>query len=280
MPEPIRHHDRLAGKVAIVTGAGAEGDDIGIGRAIALLMGAEGAQLVCADLDPARAQATAERIEANGGRAVAAGGDVGDPDVCGKLVDAAIAAFGRLDILVNNVGISGPATLETMTLDQWNRTLTTNLTSAMLMSQAAIPPMARGGGGSIVNISSLAGIRAMGAIAYGPSKAAMAQLSREIGVLHGREGIRVNTVAPGHVMTPHAARYMSEEMREMRRKVSPSALRATPGTWRRRCCSWRATRQASSTASNWRSMAAWWGSGRSRAMASSRKADGGRRQIS
>ncbi|PJG46061.1 oxidoreductase [Sphingobium sp. LB126] len=224
MPEPIRHYDRLAGKVAIVTGAGAEGDDIGIGRSIALLMAAEGAQLVCADLDLARAQATAERIETNGGRAVAAGGDVGDPAVCGKLVDAAMAAFGRLDILVNNVGISGPATLETMTLDQWNRTLTTNLTSVMLMSQSAIPHMARNGGGAIINISSLAGIRAMGAIAYGPSKAAMAQLSREIGVLHGRQGIRVNTVAPGHVMTPHAARYMSEEMRETRRKVSPLGI--------------------------------------------------------
>ena len=144
---------------------------------IALLMGAEGARIVCADLDPARAQTTAERIEANGGNALAMDGDVADPRVCAKLVDAALAAFGKLDILVNNVGISGPATLETMTLDQWNRTMTTNLTSAMLMSQAAVPHMARNGGGSIVNISSLAGIRAMGAIAYGPSKAAMAQLS-------------------------------------------------------------------------------------------------------
>lgn len=224
MPEPLRHYDRLAGKVAIVTGAGAEGDDIGIGRSIALLMGAEGARIVCADLDPARAQTTAERIEANGGNALAMDGDVADPTVCAKLVDAALAAFGKLDILVNNVGISGPATLETMTLDQWNRTMTTNLTSAMLMSQAAVPHMARNGGGSIVNISSLAGIRAMGAIAYGPSKAAMAQLSREIGVLHGRDGIRVNTVAPGHVMTPHAARYMSDEMREMRRRVSPLGI--------------------------------------------------------
>uniref|UniRef100_UPI0020C7F978 SDR family oxidoreductase n=1 Tax=Sphingobium fuliginis (strain ATCC 27551) TaxID=336203 RepID=UPI0020C7F978 len=86
--------------MAIVTGAGAEGDDVGIGRSIALLMAAEGARLVCADLDPARAQTTVERIKADGGCAVAAGGDVGDPDVCGKLVDAAVAAFGRLDILV------------------------------------------------------------------------------------------------------------------------------------------------------------------------------------
>lgn len=224
MPEPVRHHGRLTGKVAIVTGAGAEGDDIGIGRAIALLLAREGAQIVCADLDPVRADATAARIMADGGQAVAAGGDVGDAAVCVDLVARGLSAFGRLDILVNNVGISGPATLATMTLEHWNRTMTTNLTSAMLMSQAAIPAMVRGGGGSIVNISSLAGMRAMGAIAYGPSKAAMAQLAREIGVLHGRDGIRANTVAPGHIMTPHAARYMSDEMRIIRRKVGPLGI--------------------------------------------------------
>ena len=224
MPEPVRHHDRLTGKVAIVTGAGAEGEDIGIGRAIAVLLAREGASVVCADLNLDRAEATAARIIGNGGEAVAAGGDVGDAAVCADLVARGLSAFGRIDILVNNVGVSGPATLATMTLDQWNRTMTTNLTSAMLMSQAAIPAMARGGGGAIVNISSLAGMRAMGAIAYGPSKAAMAQLAREIGVLHGREGIRANTVAPGHVMTPHAARYMSEEMRVMRRKVGPLGI--------------------------------------------------------
>jgi len=224
MPEPVRSYDRLAGKVAIVSGAGAEGDDIGIGRAIALLMAREGAALVCADLDPDRAEATAARIQAEGGRAVAASGDVGDAAVCTALVEQAVSAFGRLDILVNNVGISTPTTLDTITLELWNRILTTNLTSAMLMSKAAIPAMARGGGGAIVNISSLAGIRAMGALAYGPSKAAMAHLAREIGVLHGRQGIRANTVAPGHVMTPHAARLIPATMREARRKVGPLGI--------------------------------------------------------
>lgn len=224
MPEPTRFCDRLAGKVAIVTGAGAEGEDIGIGRAIALLMAREGARLVCADLDAARAEATAARIVAEGGQAVAVAGDVGQEAACADAVAAAITHFGRLDIVVNNVGISTPTSLETITLDLWNRTLSTNLTSVMLMSKAAIPEMVRGGGGSIVNISSLAGMRAMGAVAYGPSKAAMAQLSREIGVLHGRQGIRANTVAPGHVMTPHAARHIPDAMRDVRRKVSPLGI--------------------------------------------------------
>ena len=84
--------------------------------------------------------------------------------------------------------------------------------------------MAANGGGSIVNISSIAGMRAMGALAYGPSKAALHQLSREIGVLHGRQGIRVNTVAPGHMMTPMAMNLLPPQMREARRKVGPLGL--------------------------------------------------------
>ena len=224
MPEPTRFCDRLVDKVAVVTGAGAENDDIGIGRAAAYLMAAEGAKVVCADLAADRASATAAHIVERGGAAVAIAGDVSHPEFCALAVGAAVENYGRLDILVNNVGISGPATLENITLDMWNRTLGVNLTSAMLMSKAAVPEMARNGGGAIINISSLAGIRAMGAIAYGPSKAAMAQLSREIGVLHGRDGIRANTVAPGHMMTPHAMRYMTGDMREVRRKVGPLGI--------------------------------------------------------
>lgn len=224
MPEPSRYLRRLAGKVAIITGAGAAADEIGIGRAIAFIMAREGARVACADLDGARAEATAARIRAEGGEAIAVAADVSTPEDCQALVEAAGQAFGKLDILVNNVGISAPTDLATITLDLWNRTIATNLTSVMLMCKFAVPHMARGGGGSIVNISSLAGMRAMGALAYGPSKAAMAQLSREIGVLHGRQGIRVNTVAPGHVMTPHAMSKLPASMREARRKVGPLGI--------------------------------------------------------
>lgn len=224
MPEPQIYHARLTGKVAIVTGAGAADGEIGIGRAIALLLAREGASVLCADVEETRAQATARSILAEGGQAIARPGDVSQEADCLALIEAAMAEFGRLDILVNNVGISVPTTLADVTLDLWNRTLAVNLTSAMLMSKYAVPEMARGSGGAIVNISSLAGIRAMGAVAYGPSKAAMAQLSREIGILHGRQGIRVNTVAPGHVMTPHAMSKMPETMREVRRKVSPLGI--------------------------------------------------------
>jgi NAD(P)-dependent dehydrogenase (short-subunit alcohol dehydrogenase family) len=224
MPEPTAFHDRVSGKVAIVTGAGAAAEEIGIGRAIALILAREGARVVCADLDEDRAEATAARICAEGGEAVALAANVTSEADCAHVVEAAVGAFGRLDILVNNVGISTPTRLETITLDLWNEILATNLTSVMLMSKSAVPVMERGGGGSIVNISSLAGMRAMGALAYGPSKAAMAQLSREIGVLHGRQGIRVNTVAPGHVMTPHAMSKLPASLRDARRKVGPLGI--------------------------------------------------------
>ncbi|MEI4507424.1 SDR family oxidoreductase [Sphingopyxis sp. CCNWLW253] len=224
MPEPRNSNNRLAGKVAIVTGAGADRDEIGIGRAIALLLAREGAQVACADLDAGRAAATAKRIQVEGGRAFGVAADVTQPRDCEALVGEAVSRFGKVDILVNNVGISTPASLETISLELWNNILSTNLTSVMLMSKFAVREMARGGGGSIINISSLAGMRAMGALAYGPSKAAMAQLSREIGVLHGRDGIRVNTVAPGHVMTPHAMAKIPAAMREARRKVGPLGI--------------------------------------------------------
>lgn len=221
MPEPARHWDRLSGKVAIVTGAGAEGRDIGIGRAIASIMAREGAKTVCADIVHERAQTTVAMIEEQGGTAIALVGDVSRPDDCEAIVKAALAHFGRIDILVNNVGISASVKLSEVSLELWQRTMAVNLASAMLMSKYAIPEMVRNGGGTITNISSISGIRAMGALVYGPSKAAMAQLSRELAVLHGREGIRVNTVAPGHVMTPHAMAKVPASMRESRRKVGP-----------------------------------------------------------
>lgn len=224
MPEPKRYYDRLAGKVAIVTGAGAEADEIGIGRAIAYVMAREGAAVICADLDGSRARTTAEQILSEGGQACSFAGDVTSTEDCAKLVATAVERFGRLDILVNNVGLALPTTLENVTVESWNKTFSTNVMSAMLMSKFAVPAMKEAGGGAIVNISSLSGMRAMGALAYGPSKAAMAQLSREIGVLHGRDGIRVNTIAPGHMMTPHAMSKLPASMREARRKVGPLGL--------------------------------------------------------
>lgn len=221
MPEPQGYGRRLAGKVAIVTGAGAEGEEVGIGRAIAVVMAGEGASLCCVDIDPARAEATAARLA---GDAFALAGDVTDSADCARFVAQTVARFGRLDILVNNVGVSTPVRLDSVDEAQWRRILDLNLTSAMLMSKFAVPAMIAGGGGAIVNITSIAGMRAHGGLAYGPSKAAMAQLAREITVGHGRDGIRANSIAPGHVMTPHVAQLLPPGMREERSKVGPLGI--------------------------------------------------------
>ena len=224
MPEPTRYGQRLAGKIAIVTGAGTEGDGVGIGRAIAIVLAGEGAQVCCADLAVDRAEATALRIRDAGGDALALAGDVSQGAQCAELVAATVARFRRLDILVNNVGISTPTRLDTIDDATWTRVLDVNLKSAVFMSKHAVSAMIASGGGAIVNISSIAGLRAHGSLAYGTSKAAMAQLAREIAVSHGRAGIRANAVAPGHIMTPHAMHVLPPGLRETRRKIGPLGL--------------------------------------------------------
>lgn len=219
----------MAGKRAIVTGAGSEHDEIGIGRAIAIALASEGAMVGCVDLALDRAEATCAHIRDLGGQAVAIAGDVGRTDECSRIVDVTADAFGGIDTLINNVGISVPTRLANLDEAQWDRIYSVNLKSALMMSRFVVPHMIAARGGSITNISSIAGIRAHGSLAYGTSKAAMAQLSREIAALHGRDGIRANTVAPGHVMTPHVARMLPPDMREARRKIGPLGIEG--GAW-------------------------------------------------
>ncbi|MGP3790570.1 SDR family NAD(P)-dependent oxidoreductase [Pseudomonas sp. B392_1p] len=224
MPQPENYNATLAGKVAIVTGAGTEGDGIGIGRAIAVVLAGEGARVCLVDLNAERAEDTRKHIEAMGGEAFVAAGDVTQRDDCARFVAETVSRYGRLDILVNNVGVATPVALDAADEAAWTRVLNINLTSAMLMSRYSVPEMSKNGGGSIINISSIAGIRAHGSIAYGPSKAAMAALARELTVLYGRQGIRANTVAPGHVLTPLAQSLLPAEMRVKRRNVGPLGI--------------------------------------------------------
>lgn len=224
MPEPTLYHGRLAGRTAIVTGAGTEGDGIGTGRAIAIMLAGEGARVCLVDRQEAQAEATRQRIVDAGGDAFVVVGDVTSNTDCNRFVETTVQRTGRLDILVNNVGISRVVPLDEPDEKAWHQVLDVNLTGAMLMIRHAVPAMKAHGGGSIVNIASIAGMLAHGGIAYGPSKAAMIALAREIAVLHGRDGIRANTVAPGHIMTPHAMHVLPGEVRTMRRTVGPLAL--------------------------------------------------------
>lgn len=222
MPRPTRAWDRLVGKIAIVTGGGSpEG---GIGRSIAVTLAGEGAKVCVVDLDAGRADATAQEIREAGGEAVVALGDVSNPDQCRSIVAECVAAFGGLDILVNNVGISSGNPLVDLDFAGWDRVMEVNLKSVVAMSGAAIPQMIARSGGAIVNIASIAGISAYGGSAYGPSKAAMIHLTKETAAMHGRDGIRANVVAPGHVYTAHIAHMFTPEVREARRKVGPLGI--------------------------------------------------------
>ncbi|NKI15996.1 SDR family oxidoreductase [Spongiibacter sp. KMU-166] len=217
---PTKFNSTMDGKVAIVTGAGAAGEGMGIGRAIAILLAMEGASVCAVDLDAERAETTVGYIKDRGGRAIAIAGDVTDRDVCRRIVETCTAEFGPVSVLVNNVGIASPVELDGDDEEAWSRVLNTNLTSAMLMCRYVMPSM-RERGGAIVNISSIAGIRAFGNLAYGPSKSALAGLTRELAVMYGREGVRVNAVAPGHILTPLVEAFVTPELRAARRDIAP-----------------------------------------------------------
>jgi NAD(P)-dependent dehydrogenase (short-subunit alcohol dehydrogenase family) len=142
----------------------------------------------------------------------------------------AVARYGRLDILHNNVGVGAGGNTVTQSLDDWDRIVQTNLTSAMLSCRACIPRMLAGGGGSIVNVSSTAGVLGLsgtpGAVAYAASKAGLQGLTLSVAADHAAEGIRANCLIVGTVFTP-LVRFMGEEGRERRRKAVPLQTEGT-----------------------------------------------------
>jgi NAD(P)-dependent dehydrogenase (short-subunit alcohol dehydrogenase family) len=224
MPLPARFHQRLAGKVAIVTGAGSQGDGVGTGKAIGYVFAREGAKVCLVDVMADRAEITQRMIAESGGESFVCTADVTDPQACARVVAATLERYGRTDVLVNNVGFGGGGDrLEALQIELWDRVLQVNLKSAVLMSQAAIAPLLEAKG-NIVNIASSAGLRAHGGVAYGPSKAAVVALSRELAVMYGREGLRANTVAPGHLFTPLVEAFVDPTGREQRRRIAPLAM--------------------------------------------------------
>jgi NAD(P)-dependent dehydrogenase (short-subunit alcohol dehydrogenase family) len=224
MPAPARHFDRLAGKVAVVTGAGSEGEGIGTGRAIACVFANEGARVCLVDREPERAERTLRMIERAGGHAFVHAADITTEDGCNGAVDAAMQRYGRLDVLVNNVGLgAGGGRLEQLPVALFDQVLQVNLRSAFLMSRAALPHLVACRG-NVLNIASTAGLRAHGASAYGPSKAALVQFTREIAVTYGRDGVRANCIAPGHLFTPLVQQHLDAAARERRRRIAPLDL--------------------------------------------------------
>jgi NAD(P)-dependent dehydrogenase (short-subunit alcohol dehydrogenase family) len=212
----------LVGKVAIVTGGGAAGDGIGNGRAAAILLARAGAKVLVVDRDLALAERTAAMIAEEGGVAAAVSYDVTESRQCAAMVDDAVARWGRLDCLDNNVGIGSKASVVDETEENWARVMHVNVDTMFLACKHAIPAMIRtAGGGSIVNISSISALRPRGLTAYSVSKGAVIALTQAMAVDHGPDGIRVNCVYPGPVYTPMVyTRGMTEQARETRRKAS------------------------------------------------------------
>ena len=219
---------RLAGKVAIVTGAGLRAEGIGNGRATAVVFAREGARVLCVDQNKDAAEATRAMIAGEGGEAAVLAADVTRSGDCRAMVEEAVRRWGRLDILDNNVGIGGRATVVEVEEGDWDHMMRVNVTSMMLASKHAIPAMAKGGGGAIVNISSISALRPRGLTPYTVSKGAVIALTRAMAVDHAAQGIRVNCIAPGPVYTPMVyAAGMSPELRDQRRRAAPLGIEGT-----------------------------------------------------
>lgn len=195
---------RLDGKVALVTGCGTRGEGWGNGKAIATLLARQGAQVYGCDLDLEAAQATADIIREEGGTAHVQAADVTQAAQVKALVQACMARYGRIDILINNVGRSEPGDPVTMSEEVWDEQMNVNLKSAFLCCKEVLPLMEAQGGGSVVNVSSIAGLRYVGKpqVAYAAAKAALMQMTATTGVLYAARGVRLNSVVPGLVFTP------------------------------------------------------------------------------
>lgn len=192
---------RLHGKVALITGGGA---DPGLGAATAVRFAEEGARLFLTDIDGASAERVVAKIRASGGVAAAMAHDVTSEAEWDAVFAAVEAAYGGLDILINNVGIAIPKAFEETTHRDWSKQHDTNVTSVFFGCQRAIRAMKPRGAGSIINISSIAGLVGMHSMApYCSSKGAVRLLTKAVALEVARDGIRVNSVHPGTMRTQH-----------------------------------------------------------------------------
>ena len=224
---------RVEGKVAIVTGAGSTpGPGVGTGKATAVVLAREGAKVLLVDLHPERAQETKTMIADEGGTAEVFAADCTKADRCEAMVRAAVDAFGTLDVLVNNIGLASLGTVVDTTEEAWDQALDVNLRTAFLASKYALPVMIDKGAGAVVNISSISALRGDGTVAYSAAKGAMIAMTVDMAYSHGRQGIRVNAIAPGHITTPMVMSVQQPGPRAefMDRMRAEAGLLATPGT--------------------------------------------------
>jgi hypothetical protein len=195
---------RLQDRIAIVTGAGSVGPGWGNGRATAVRFAEEGAKIFAVDRDPDSVKETVDKVKAVGGEIVVHQCDVTDNASVATMVKACVDRFGRIDVLMNNVGGSAHGGPVEMSEEVWDAQVDFNLKSVFLTCKHVLPVMEKQGKGAIVNVASTSGIRFTGAfqVGYAATKAAVIQFSRVVAVQYASKGIRVNTVIPGQLHTP------------------------------------------------------------------------------
>jgi len=222
---------RVEGKAIIVTGAGAIGPGMGNGKAASILYAREGGRVLLVDRDQAAAEETRRLIADEGGKAIVFACDVTSSPECQRMVQVCLDAFGSIDVLHNNVGITIPGGPVELSEEDWDRIMRVNVKSMFLTSKHVLPHMERRGGGVIVNIASVNAIRSAPviAIAYAASKAAVIALTREIAVQYAAKGIRANAILPGLMDTPMVKAQLTgayggdvEEMLRRRARMCPS----------------------------------------------------------
>ena len=209
---------RLAGRSALITGAAG-----GIGRETALLFAGQGALVTCADLDGDGAEAVASEVTARGGDAIGVQADVSSAADTEAMVAAAEDAFGALHVLFNNAGIMHADDGDALSTEEdvWDLTMQVNLKGVWLGCRAGLPALRRAGGGSIINTASFVAIvgAATPQVAYTASKGGVLALTRELAVIHAREGIRVNALCPGPLHTELLMKVLDTEAKRQRRLV-------------------------------------------------------------
>ena len=217
---------RLAGKVALISG-GARG----MGAAEARMFAREGARVIIGDVLEAEGRQVEAEITEAGGEALFVHLDVTSEASWDAAVGAAVARFGKLDVLVNNAGIVARGHLLDSSLDEWNRVMNVNSTGVYLGTKTAIPEMLKAGGGSIVNISSMSGMVGQDYVqpAYNASKGAVRIFTKSVAVQYARQGIRINSVHPGPIDTPMAgARLTDADLQRQADERSPMGRTAHP----------------------------------------------------
>jgi len=220
---------RLKGKAIIAVGAGTKGEGVGNGRASAIQFAREGALVLCVDLDESAAETTAEIIRNEGGQVEVCAADITNSVDCEQVVDACLRHFKKLNVLHNNVGVPSSTEILDTTDEAWSNTFDVNVKGMFLMCKQAIPQMIEGGGGSIINVSSLASLRSFPDAAYVSSKGAVNSLTFYLAGRYGRYNIRANAILLGYIDTPLARQaWKNEKVRAINLRQVPMRRFASP----------------------------------------------------